>query len=78
MSPQFPIDVSLLLGATALPLVLHLLGANTLVRDMRRECFAKPFGFTLLSARHGSSWSWALWPMRAIVAAQTYLGQEVM
>ena len=38
----------------------------------------KPFGFTLLSARRGSSWSWVLGPVRAIVAAQTYLGQEVM
>ena len=37
MSPQFAADVSLLLGATAQPVVQDLLDANKLVRDMRRS-----------------------------------------
>ena len=36
MSPQFAADVSLLLSATAHPVVQDLLDANKLVRDMRR------------------------------------------
>ena len=38
MSPQFAADVSLLLSATADPVVQDLLDANKLVRDMRRSC----------------------------------------
>ena len=37
MSPQFAADVSLLLSATADPVVQDLLDANKLVRDMRRS-----------------------------------------
>ena len=37
MSPQFAADVSLLLGATARPVVQDLQDANKLVRDMRRS-----------------------------------------
>ena len=37
MSPQFAADVSLLLSATAQPVVQDLLDANKLVRDMRRS-----------------------------------------
>ena len=37
MSPQFDADVSLLLSATADPVVQDLLDANKLVRDMRRS-----------------------------------------
>ena len=37
MSPQFAADVSLLLSATAHPVVQDLLDANKLVRDMRRS-----------------------------------------
>ena len=37
MSPQFVADVSLLLSATADPVVQDLLDANKLVRDMRRS-----------------------------------------
>ena len=37
MSPQCAADVSLLLSATAQPLVQDLLDANKLVRDMRRS-----------------------------------------
>ena len=37
MSPQFAADVSLLLSATAQPVVQDLLDANKLVRDMRRN-----------------------------------------
>ena len=37
MSPQFAVDVSLLLSATAAPMVQDLLDANKLVRDMRRS-----------------------------------------
>ena len=37
MSPQFAVDVSLLLSATADPVVQDLLDANKLVRDMRRS-----------------------------------------
>ena len=37
MSPQFAADVSLLLSATADPVVPDLLDANKLVRDMRRS-----------------------------------------
>ena len=37
MSPQFAADVSLLLSATADPVVQDLLGANKWVRDMRRN-----------------------------------------
>ena len=37
MSPQFAADVSLLLSATADPVVQDLLNANKLVRDMRRS-----------------------------------------
>ena len=37
MSPQFAADVSLLLSATAQPVMQDLLDANKLVRDMRRS-----------------------------------------
>ena len=37
MSPQFAADVSLLLSATADPVVQDLLDDNKLVRDMRRS-----------------------------------------
>ena len=37
MSPQFAADVSLMLSATADPVVQDLLNANKLVRDMRRS-----------------------------------------
>ena len=37
MSPQFVADVSLLLSATADPVVQYLLDANKLVRDVRRS-----------------------------------------
>ena len=37
MFPQFAADVSLLLSATADPVVQDLLDANKLVRDMRRS-----------------------------------------
>ena len=37
MSPQFAVDVSLLLSATADPMVQDLLDANKLVRGMRRS-----------------------------------------
>ena len=37
VSPLFSIDVSLLLSATARPLVQDLLDANKLVRDVRRS-----------------------------------------
>ena len=37
MSPQFATDVSLLLRATAQPVVQDLLDANKLVRDIRRS-----------------------------------------
>ena len=37
MSPQLAVDVSLLLSATAQPVVQDLLDANKLVRDMRRS-----------------------------------------
>ena len=37
MSPQFAADVTLLFSATAQPVVQDLLGANQLVRDMRRS-----------------------------------------
>ena len=37
MSPQFAVDVSLLLSATAQPVVQDLLDANNSVRDLRRN-----------------------------------------
>ena len=54
ISPQFAVDVSLLLSATAHPVVQDLLDANKLVRDMRRR--AAPVSISTLSMRlRGSS-----------------------
>ena len=47
MSPQFAADVSLLLSATADPVVQDLLDANKLVRDKRRSS-AQSLHFSLL------------------------------
>ena len=50
MSPQFAADVSLLLSATADPVVQDLLDANKLVRDMRRSS-AQSSSFSTSSMR---------------------------
>ena len=45
MSPKFAADVSLLLSATAHPVVQDLLDANKLVRDMHRSSSAQSLHF---------------------------------
>ena len=76
MYPQFAAGVSLLLGATAQPVVQDLLDANKLVRDMRRS--AARSLFTPSMRLRGISWFLLRGPMRAIVPDQMVLGQEVM
>ena len=75
-SPQFAADVSLLLSATAHPVVQDLLDANKLVRDTRRSSAqslhfhsSKETPWQQLVLLHG--------PMRVIVPVQMDLGQEV-
>ena len=70
MSPQLAVDVSLLLSATAQPVVQDLLDANKLVRDMRRSAAQ-----SLLRLR-GISWSLLRGPMRAIVPDQIVLSDR--
>ena len=57
MSPQFAADVSLLLSATADPVVQDLLDANELFRDMRHSLFI----FTPSMRLRGNSWFFASW-----------------
>ena len=56
MSPQFAVDVSLLLSAAAHPVVQDLLDANKLVRDMRRSA-AQTLHFSVSFAATGF-WFW--------------------
>ena len=63
MSPQFAADVSLLLSATAQPVVQDLLDANKLVRDMRRSAAQSlhfhSFGETTWAQLVFASWAHA-------------------
>ena len=77
MSPQFAADVSLLLSATADPVVQDLLDANKLVRDMRRSS-AQSLHFRSFNETPWQQLVLLRGPMRAIVPVQMDLGQEVM
>ena len=72
MSPQFAADVSLLLSATADPVVQDLLDAKKQVRDMRRSSAQS------LHFHSFNGWFLLHGPMRAIVPVQMDLGQEVV
>ena len=77
MSPQFAADVSLLLSATADPVVQDHLDASKLVREMRRSS-AQSLHFTPSMRLRGNSRFLLRGPIRAIVPVQMDLGQEVM
>ena len=76
--PQFAADVSLLLSATADPVVQDLLDAKKLVRDMRRSCAKSHHFHSCNETLWKNSWFVLRGPMRAIVPVQMDLGQEVM
>ena len=76
MSPQFAADVSLLLSATAPPMVQDLLDANKLVRDMRRSS-AQSFHFHSFNETSWQQLVLLRGPMRAIVPVQMDLGQRL-
>ena len=69
MSPQFAADVSLLLSATADPVVQDLLDANKLVRDMRRSS-ARSLLFHSFNGTPCNSWFLLRGPVQAIVPRQ--------
>ena len=77
MSPQFAADVSLLLSATADPVVQDLLDANKLC-EICVAVLHSLFIFTPSMRLRGNSWFLLRGPMRAIVPVQMDLGQEVM
>ena len=77
MSPQFAADVSLLLSATADPVVQDLLEPT----NWSEICVAvlhSLFIFTPSMRLRGNSWFLLRGSMRAIVTVQMDLGQEVM
>ena len=83
MSPQFADDVSMLLSATAHPVMEDFLDANKLFRDMRRSAvqFAVLHGLficTLSMRLRGSNGFLVHGPIPAIVFDRTALGQEVL
>ena len=75
MSPQFAADVSLLLSATADP-VVHDLPTNW--SEICAAVLHSLFIFTPSMRLRGNSWFLLRGPMRAIVPVQMDLGQEVM
>ena len=77
MSPQFAADVSLLLSATADPVVHRSSGCQQ--TGPRYACVLHSlFIFTLSMRLRGNSWFLLRGPRRAIVPDQMGLGQEVM
>ena len=66
MSPEFAVDVSLLLSAAAHPEVQDLLDTNKLVRDVRRSAAQSPHLHSSMRLR-GSNWFLVHRPMQAVV-----------
>ena len=83
MSPQFTVDVGMLLSTTAHPVMQDFLDANKLVRDMRRSAaqFAVLhclFICTLSMRLRDCNSILVHGPMPAIVFDWTTLGREVL
>ena len=78
MSPQFAADVSLLLSATADPVVQEIFWMPTNWSEICAAVLHNLFSFTPSMRLRGKSWFLLRGPMQAIVPVQMDLGQEVL